>query len=148
MATQKWDVFVHLMSEQVDASGESHVVTRCDRGLMYTTGENRYVVVEDADPPVTTVYKIHPHSVAVSRSGSITCSQLFRAGEWDHYAYTLPEGTLSLKSFTRSISSSFESDMGRLALDYEVWLDTSLVGEFTLRLEFIKDTQVPDPASR
>lgn len=148
MATRKWDVWVHLTSEQVDAAGDSHVLTQHHRGLMYATDESRYLVVEELDPPVTTVYKIHPHSVAVSRTGSITSSQQFRAGEWDHYAYKLPEGTLNFKSFTRSVSSRFQAGDGRLALEYEVWLDKSLVGEFNLQLEIVKDKQVSHDPSR
>lgn len=139
MATKKWGVTVHLSSEQIDAAGEAHVMSQRHRGLMYATGENRYLVVEEQDPPVTTVYKIHPHAVSVSRTGAITSSQSFQAGEWDQYAYTLPEGTLNFKSFTRSVASAFDAEAGHLELQYEVWLDRSLVGEFTLRLEIQND---------
>jgi uncharacterized beta-barrel protein YwiB (DUF1934 family) len=130
----KRQVKVRLRTEQVDPAGETVHMMHEYAGTMYDRPSERYIIFEEPDPRVTTTYKIRPDEVLLSRRGAITCTQVFRQGDWHYYEYTIAEGTLDLRALTQHMNADFSESAGALHLQYQLWAGEVELGHYTLEL--------------
>jgi uncharacterized beta-barrel protein YwiB (DUF1934 family) len=130
----KHQVKVRLRTLQVDPAGDTMQMLHEYAGTMYERPSERYIIFEEPDPRVTTTYKISADNVLLTRRGGITCTQVFRQGDWHAYEYTIPEGSLDLRSLTKHMDHDFADVAGALRLQYELWSGDVQLGHYTLEL--------------
>jgi uncharacterized beta-barrel protein YwiB (DUF1934 family) len=130
----KHQVKVRLRTLQVDPAGDTMQMVHEYAGTMYERPSERYIIFEEPDPRVTTTYKISADNVLLTRRGGISCTQVFRQGDWHAYEYTIPEGSLDLRALTKHMDHDFADVTGALRLQYELWSGDVHLGHYTLEL--------------
>jgi uncharacterized beta-barrel protein YwiB (DUF1934 family) len=130
----KRQVKVRLRTLQVDPAGDTWQMTHEYDGTMYDRPSERYIIFEEPDPRVTTTYKIREDEVLLTRRGAITCTQVFRQGDWHYYEYMIAEGSLDLRALTQHMDADFGDLAGALHLKYELWSGEVHLGNYTLEL--------------
>lgn len=144
----KCQVKVRLRTLQVDPAGDTLQMTHDYVGTMYDRPSERYIIFEEPDPRVTTTYKIRPDEVLLSRRGAITCTQVFRQGDWHAYEYTIAEGSLDLRALTQHLESDFAAETGALHLRYDLWSGDVHLGNYSLELTVeAADAEASDEAT-
>jgi uncharacterized beta-barrel protein YwiB (DUF1934 family) len=110
-------------------------------GLLYDRPSERYIVFEEPEPKVTTSYKIKDNEVLVTRRGEVSCAQMFRQGDMDHYTYQIAEGSMDLRALTQRVATVFTDDGGAIHLEYRLWSGEEHLGDYRLELTVIPESQ-------
>lgn len=136
MTGSKRQVRVHLRSVQVDAAGNTSDVEHDYDGILYDRPGERYVIFEEAEPRVTTAYKIRTDEVLITRRGTISTTQTFRQGDRNYFQAQIGEGALDLQMDTEHLLAAFQDDGGKVELGYRLWSGDEHLGDYRLTLTF------------
>ena len=139
MLGTKRPVKVRLRTVHVDPEGDTVQMEYEYVGLLYDRPSERYIIFEEPEPKVTTSYKIKDDEVLVTRRGEISCAQLFRQGDWDHYTYQIAEGSLDLRALTHRVATDFNDGGGAVQLGYRLWSGDEPLGDYSLELTVIPE---------
>lgn len=128
----KHRVRVILESRQLDSENQE-LTTRGDHeGTWYRQDHQQYLIFQESDGTQTTL-KIAPHEWRLFRRGpDIESWQVFRRGESVASDLMLMGSVLPLFTYTKRLELLETPTGGELQLEYNLYSDETLLGNFTL----------------
>ena len=110
-------VIVKVRGEQTGADGETNAVEVVAEGRHYFKNGMHYVLYDDhmADESISTMLKIEPDRLHLTRSGAVTQEQHFANGMESTSEYVTPLGSLTLSVRTRNMEISYGTVSGKSA---------------------------------
>ena len=113
-------VIVKVRGEQTGADGETNAVEVVAEGRHYYKNGMHYVLYDDqmAEESISTMLKIEPDCVHLSRSGAVAQEQHFMRGLESTSEYRTPLGSLTLSVQTKDMTIAYGTVSGEIHVDY------------------------------
>ena len=134
-------VIVKVRGEQTGADGETNAIEVVAEGRHYEKNGMHYVLYDDhmADESISTMLKIEPDRLHLTRSGAVTQEQHFANGMESTSEYVTPLGSLTLSVRTRNMEISYGTVSGEIRVDYAMAINGTWQSDNTLSIEISPD---------
>ncbi len=134
-------VIVKVHGEQTGADGETNAIEVVAEGRHYYKNGMHYVLYDDhmADEAISTILKIEPDRVRLTRSGAVTQEQDFMNGMESTSEYRTPLGSLKLSVRTKNMEIAYGTVSGEIHVDYAMAINGMWQSDNTLSIEISPD---------
>ena len=134
-------VIVKVHGEQTGADGETNAIEVVAEGRHYFKNGMHYVLYDDnmADEAISTVLKIEPDRVHLTRSGAVTQEQHFMNGTESTSEYATPMGSLTLSVRTTNMEIAYGTVSGEIHVDYAMAINGMWQSDNSLSIEISPD---------
>lgn len=131
------DVIVKVRGEQTGADGEKVAMELVAEGHHYRKGLTHYVVYDDnvTDEATSTILKISPQFMVLTRSGGITQEQHFQKNVISRTEYATPFGSMELAVKTDQIDIVYGTVSGEINVSYEMAVNGEWMSDNALHIE-------------
>ncbi len=129
-------VIVKVHGEQTGADGETNTVEVVAEGRHYYKDGTHYVAYEDHmdEDTISTMLKIGPDRMHLSRTGAITQEQHFMNGVESSSEYRTPLGSLTMSVQTRKMEIAYGNVSGEIRVDYAMAINGMWQSDNTLSI--------------
>ena len=109
-----------VRGEQTGADGETNAIEVVAEGRHYEKNGMHYVLYDDhlADETISTILRIEPDRLHLTRNGAIAQDQYFMNGVESTSEYQTPFGSLKLSVRTRNMEIAYGTVSGEIRVDY------------------------------
>ncbi len=135
-------VIVKVRGEQTGADGETNSVEVVTEGRHYYKNGMHYVLYDDhmAEESISTMLKIEPDRLHLTRSGAVTQEQHFASGMESTSEYVTPLGSLTLSVQTKNMEIAYGTVSGEIHVDYAMAINGAWQSDNSLSIEIRPDT--------
>ncbi|MBP5201009.1 MAG: DUF1934 domain-containing protein [Schwartzia sp.] len=129
-------VIVKVRGEQTGADGETNSIEVVAEGRHYYKNGMHYVVYDDhmENEAISTMLKIEPDRLHLSRSGAVTQEQHFANGMESTSEYVTPLGSLKLSVRTKNMEIAYGTVSGEIHVDYAMAINGMWQSDNTLSI--------------
>ncbi|ANE45902.1 hypothetical protein SY83_05905 [Paenibacillus swuensis] len=96
----------------------------------------RYPETDEAMGRTMTTVKIVPMEVKIIRHGEVESDQMFMVGRKLPGTYRTPFTALSLETDTQRIEADIAENTGKLQLNYDLYVNGELAGNYTIKMNY------------
>ena len=134
-------VIVKVRGEQTGADGETNTVEVVTEGRHYYKDGMHYVIYDDhmADESISTMLRIEPDRLHLTRSGAVTQEQHFANGMESTSEYKTPLGSLTLSVRTRNMEIAYGTVSGEIHVDYAMTVNGAWQSDNALHISISPD---------
>lgn len=134
-------VIVKVHGEQTGADGETNAIEVVTEGRHYYKNGMHYVLYDDhmADESISTILKIEPDRLHLTRNGAVTQEQHFMNGMESTSEYRTPMGNLTLSVLTKNMEIAYGTVSGEIRVDYAMAINGMWQSDNTLSIEISPD---------
>ncbi|MBR1553477.1 MAG: DUF1934 domain-containing protein [Schwartzia sp.] len=134
-------VIVKVHGEQTGADGETNAIEVVAEGRHYYKNGKHYVLYDDhmADESISTILKIEPDQMHLTRSGAVTQEQHFMNGMESTSEYVTPMGSLTVSVRTNNMEIAYGTVSGEIHVDYAMAINGIWQSDNTLSIEISPD---------
>ncbi len=113
-------VIVKVRGEQTGADGETNAIEVVAEGRHYEKNGMHYVLYDDqmADETISTILRIEPDRLRLTRNGAIAQDQYFMNGMESTSEYRTPFGSMKLSVRTQNMEIAYGTVSGEIRVDY------------------------------
>ena len=129
-------VIVTVRGEQTGADGETNAVEVVAEGRHYYKNGMHYVLYDDhmEEETVSTVLRIEPDRLHLTRNGAIAQDQYFMNGLESTSEYQTPFGSMKLSVRTRNMEIAYGTVSGEIHVDYAMAINGMWQSDNTLSI--------------
>ena len=134
-------VIVKVRGEQTGADGETNAIEIVAEGRHYYKNGMHYVLYDDkmADEAVSTILKIEPDRLHLTRSGAVAQEQHFMRGTESTSEYKTPLGNLTLSVQTKDMKIAYGTVSGEIHVDYALAINGAWQSDNALHISVCPD---------
>lgn len=119
-------VMISIIGKQ-ESDGNTDSVELVTEGEYEYSPENSSLIYEESSitgmEGTTTTFAIEPHTVTLTREGTVTSQMLFRKGEKHLFLYNTPYGTYTMGISTNRLSVELNEKGGHMEISYGLDID-------------------------
>ncbi len=134
-------VIVKVRGEQTGADGETNAIEVVAEGCHYEKNGMHYVLYDDhmADEPISTILRIEPDRLRLTRNGAVVQEQDFMNGVESTSEYRTPFGSLRMSVRTRNMEIAYGTVSGEIHVDYAMAVNGAWQSDNALHISISPD---------